>query len=90
MSASSPDSPRRAELPKLQERGYQALDVMEKHLEAREFFVGERYSIADIALFAYTNPAAEGGFDLSRYEAINAWLARVKAQPGYVEMPSPG
>jgi glutathione S-transferase len=84
-----PDSPRRAELPRLHERGYQALDVMEKHLETREFFVGERYSIADIALFAYTYPAADGGFDLSRYAAINAWLARVKAQPGYVEMPSP-
>ena len=83
-----PDSPRRGELPRLLERGYQALDVMEKHLAGREFFVGEAYSIADIALFAYTNPAADGGFDLSRYKAIKAWLARVKAQPGYVEMPS--
>ena len=84
-----PDSPRRADLPRLRERGYQALDVMEKHLAGRDFFVGEAYSIADIALFAYTNPAADGGFDLSRYKGINAWLARVKAQPGYVEMPSP-
>jgi len=84
-----PDSPRRADLPRLRERGYQALDVMEKHLEARDFFVGEAYSIADIALFAYTNPAADGGFDLARYKAIKGWLARVKAQPGYVEMASP-
>jgi glutathione S-transferase len=81
------DSPRRADLPRLVERGYQALDVMEKHLAGRDFFVGESYSIADIALFAYTNPAADGGFDLSRYKAINAWLARVRTQPGYVEMP---
>jgi len=85
-----PDSPRRAELPRLHERGYQALDVMEKHLAGRDFLVGEAYSIADIALFAYTNPAADGGFDLSRYKGINAWLARVRAQPGYVEMPPPG
>jgi glutathione S-transferase len=85
-----PDSPRRADLPRLHERGYQALDVMEKHLAGRDFFVGEAYSIADIALFAYTNPAADGGFDLTRYKCINAWLARVKVQPGYVEMPAPG
>jgi glutathione S-transferase len=84
-----PDSPRRADLPRLRERGHQALEVMDKHLEARDFFVGEAYSIADIALFAYTSSAADGGFDLSRYRRIKAWLARIKSQPGYVEMPSP-
>ena len=66
------------------ERGYQALDVMERHLEARRFFVAERYSIADIALYAYTHVASEGGFDLAPYPHVRAWLARVAAEPGHV------
>ena len=66
--------------------GYQALDVMEQHLNARLFFVGGRYSIADIALYAYTHVAHEGGFDLANYAAVRAWIDRVRAQPGYVEM----
>ena len=65
-------------------RGYAALGVMETHLRERTFFVAERYSIADIALYAYTHVAHEGGFDLSRFPAIGAWLARVRAQPGHV------
>ncbi len=59
---------------------------MEKHLTAREFFVDSGYGIADIALFAYTHAAADGGFDLSRYPAIEAWLERVRTQPGFVPM----
>ena len=70
----------------MRERGYQALDVMEKHLTGREFFVDSGYGVADIALFAYTHAAADGGFDLSRYPAITAWLARVREQPRYVPM----
>ncbi len=66
--------------------GYQALDVMEQHLKARLFFVGGRYSIADIALYAYTHVAHEGGFDLANYAAVRAWIDRVRAQPGYAEM----
>lgn len=66
------------------EKGYAALDVMERHLQARRFFVGERYSIADIALYAYTHVAPEGDFDLARYPAIRAWLDRVADQPGHV------
>jgi glutathione S-transferase len=66
------------------ERGYQALDVMERHLAGRRFFVEERYSIADIALYAYTHVAGEGEFDLTRYPAVQAWLVRVAAQPGHV------
>ena len=66
------------------ELGYLALHGMERHLNGRTFFVGERYSIADIALYAYTHVADEGGFDLSGYPAINAWLGRVAAQPGHV------
>jgi len=66
------------------ERGYQALEVMENYLTGKTFFVGERYTIADIALFAYTHVANEGGFDLSRFKAIQAWIERVKMQPGYI------
>ena len=66
------------------ERGYQALDVMERHLGGRRFFVGERYTIADIALYAYTHVAHEGGFDLAAYPNVRAWLARVAAEPGHV------
>lgn len=81
-----PDHPRRATLPQLRERGYQALAVMEQHLSQREFFVGDKYSIADIALFAYTHVAADGGFDLSKFPAINAWIERIKVQPKFVGM----
>jgi glutathione S-transferase len=80
------DSPRRAELPRLEERGYQALGVMEQHLATEPYFAGGAYSIADIALYAYTHCAADGGFDLARYPAVNAWLARVRAQPRHVPM----
>jgi glutathione S-transferase len=80
--------PRRSELPRLHERGAQALAVMERHLQRRSFLVAERYSIADIALYAYTHAAGEGGFDLAAYPAIGAWLRRVEAQPRYVRMPS--
>lgn len=80
------DHPRQAELPRLHERGYQALDVMEKHLARNAYFVGSAYTIADIALFAYTHAAADGGFNLSRYWAVRSWLDRVRAQPGFVAM----
>jgi glutathione S-transferase len=75
---------RRAAFEQKRVLGYAALGVMEQHLAPRTFFVGERYSIADIALYAYTHVADEGGFDLSPYPAIRAWLERVRAQPGYV------
>src|ERR1700688_1545530 len=61
---------RRGELPRLQERGYQALAVMEQHLARARFFVGDAYSIADIALYAYTHAAGDGGFDLQRFPAV--------------------
>ena len=64
--------------------GYAALDVMERHLAARRYFVGERYSVADIALYAYTHVAEEGEFDLARYAAIRRWLARIAAEPGHI------
>jgi glutathione S-transferase len=64
--------------------GYLAFDALEGHLAGREYLVGERYSIADVALYAYTHVAREGGFDLAPYPAIRAWLDRVAAQPGHV------
>ncbi len=79
-----PDDERRQGLPGMTKRGYQALDVMEGHLSTRSHFVGDRYSIADIALYAYTHVAHEGGFDLGRYPKIRAWLDRVAAEPGHI------
>jgi glutathione S-transferase len=66
--------------------GYAALEVMERHLTSRHFFVSERFTIADIALYAYTHVAHEGGFDLSRFPAVNSWLERVRNQPRHVTM----
>jgi glutathione S-transferase len=83
------DSPRRADLPKLRERGHQALAVMERHLSTQSWFTGSDYGIADIALFAYTDVASHGGFDLAPYPAIRDWLARVRKMPGFVPMPAP-
>ena len=75
---------RRAALETRQKRGYDALGVMEEHLGRNDYFVGGRYSVADIALYAYTHVADEGGFDLGCYPAILAWLERVSSQPGYI------
>jgi glutathione S-transferase len=75
---------RAALVPGKREAGVAALGVMEGHLAQHSFFVAERYSIADIALYAYTHVAEEGGFALAGYPAIRAWLARVAAQPGHV------
>ena len=75
---------REAMLPARREGGYAALDVMEGQLQGRNWFVGGGITIADIALYAYTHVAHEGGFDLDGYPAVRAWLDRVAAQPGYV------
>ncbi|MBS0275848.1 MAG: glutathione S-transferase family protein [Proteobacteria bacterium] len=77
---------RKGEWPMLIERGNAALAVMEQHLKSNDWFAGGRYSIADIALYGYTHCADEGGFDLAKYSAIHAWMARVAAQPGYVPL----
>jgi len=81
-----PESPRQAELPKRLEQGHAALRVMDRHLERRKFFVAEQYSIADIALYAYTHVAHEGGLDLMDYGNVKLWLARVASTPGYVAL----
>jgi glutathione S-transferase len=75
---------RAARLQEKMDGGYAALAVMEGHLAARGWFVGERYTIADIALYAYTHVAHEGGFDLARFPNVRRWLERVAAQPGHV------
>jgi glutathione S-transferase len=59
---------------------------MEQHLARHQYFVGDRYGLADIALYAYTHVAPEGNFNLDNYPHVGAWLARVAAQPGYVSM----
>jgi glutathione S-transferase len=67
-----------------QRAGNRALKAMERHLDGREFLVGDGFTIADIALYAYTHVAHEGGFDLDPYPSVRAWLERVAAQPGHI------
>ena len=64
--------------------GYHALDALERHLDGRTWLVGDGMTLADIALYAYTHVAGEGGFELERYPAIGAWLERVASEPGHV------
>jgi glutathione S-transferase len=71
-------------LPERMKAGYRALAGMERHLDGREFFVGDEPSLADIALYAYTHVAHEGGFELDRHPAVQAWLGRMAALPGHV------
>jgi glutathione S-transferase len=78
----------RAQMEGKQAGGDAALKVMDDHLTGRTFFVGDRISLADIALYAYTHVAEEGGFSLGRYEAVRAWLDRVAGEPGYVAIDS--
>jgi len=75
---------RAARLQEKMDGGYAALGVMEDHLGRRSWFVGDRYTIADIALYAYTHVAHEGGFDLGRFPNVRRWLERVATQPGHV------
>lgn len=83
-----PDSPERtALLASKRDGGWAALNIMEEHLAKNDFFVGN-YSIADIALFAYTHVADEGGFPLDDFPKIRTWIERVKAQAGFISMDS--
>ena len=81
------DSPRRADLPALRQRAHAALVVMERHLARQPWFTGERYGIADIALFAYTDVADHGGVSLDAYPMIRDWLSRVRATPRFIALP---
>jgi glutathione S-transferase len=76
----------KAQIPGKRAAGEAALKLMDDHLADHSFFVGGRLSLADIALYAYTHVAEDGGFDLSAYPAVSAWLDRVAAEPGYVPM----
>ncbi len=76
--------PRRALFDRMLRLGNEALTVMERHLGSRDWFVGARYSIADIALYAYTHVADEAGYDLAGYQAIRRWLKRVRAEPRHI------
>ena len=77
---------RRAEYQGKQKGGHAALQVMESHLASHDYFVGERFTIADISLYGYTHVAEEGGFSLAKYPAVNRWLARVAALPRHITM----
>lgn len=71
------------------EKGYQAIGVMEAHLESNTYFVSGCYTIADLSLYAYTHVAHEGGYDLAPFPAVRDWLARVKSQPGHIALDAP-
>jgi glutathione S-transferase len=77
---------RRAEYEAKQVGGHKALGVMERQLATTPFLIGQALTIADVALYAYTHVADEGGFDLAHYPAVQAWLRRIAAEPGYVSM----
>ena len=80
----APRRPSPVDLDAKRSAGYVALDAMEGHLASAAFLVADRYTIADIALYAYTHVAHEAGFDLTGYPGINAWLDRVSAQPAHI------
>ncbi len=69
-----------------QEGGRKGLEALERGLAGKEFLVGDRYSVADISVYAYTHVAAEGDFDLTPYPWIQAWLERVASQPGHIRI----
>jgi glutathione S-transferase len=68
------------------EEGYRALGVMERHLKRHRYFVADRYTVADIALYAYAHLAHQCDYDLAAFPAIRGWLERVAAEPGHVLM----
>ena len=73
-------------VPEWHEKGRAALGVMETHLATHDWFAGGAYSIADIALYAYTHTAADGGFDLAEFPQVSRWLSRVASRPGHVSI----
>jgi glutathione S-transferase len=82
--AMAPDPPPAEEVERRRREGVVALKILERNLRERDYLVGERFSIADICLYAYTHVAPEGGFDLEPLPAVRAWLDRVAAQPGWI------
>jgi len=70
----------------LLQKGKEALGVMEKYLQERPYMAGGAFSVADIALYAYTHVAPDGGFDLDSFKEVRAWLSRIESVPGFVDM----
>jgi glutathione S-transferase len=79
LRAADPEARRR------HERAQRVLDLMDEHLSGREFLAADRYTIAEVANYAYVHVAADAGLDLTRFPAVAAWLARVEAQPGFID-----
>lgn len=84
------DDYKKASLIVKQQQGYEALKVMEHHLSNHQFFVGDSYTIADIALFAYTHVAPEGNFSLTDFPAIRRWIKTIESQPRYISISALG
>jgi glutathione S-transferase len=76
----------KVQLPAKRQAGEAALELMDEHLDGRDWFAAGRLTLADICLFAYTHVAHEAGFEMDRYPHVGAWLERVKGQPNYVPM----
>jgi len=79
LNRSDPDAAHRAA------GAHEVLELLDSHLRAREFFVADRYTIADIAIYGYTHLAHEAGLDLAPWRRLRDWFARVERQPGYIE-----
>ena len=79
-------APRADDLSTWHARGAIALEIMDRHLDGKDWFVGSSFTIADIALYAYTHVAPEGGFDLAKYRAIERWLQRLESKAGYIPL----
>lgn len=77
-------------MPELLEKKHAALRLMEDHLRGRQFLVADSYSIADIALYAYTHVAGEGGFDLTPYHNLKGWISRVQNAPSHIPIDQVG
>ncbi len=75
-----------ADIPRWLEAGHRGLGLLEQHLTGRDFITDHGYSVADVAVYGYTHLAAEGGFELARYPAVQAWMQRVRGTPGYAEV----
>lgn len=80
------DAAKKKQIPTLIERGHSALSVMEQHLSSSEWFTGDQYGIADMALYAYTHVAPDGGISLQNYPAIKHWLSQIANRPGHRTM----
>ena len=80
---------KRASLEQKRALGARALSVMDRHLEDRSYFAADRFTVADLALYAYTHVAPEGGFDLAPFPRVRAWLDRVRDRPGFTPITQP-